>query len=333
MFAGSNSLRTHQDSSEQTRERGHMAIERAGNMQGINLGPNLIEKAKRVFDVALTAKYTKGRRSNCVVAACCYITCRMEQTSHMLIDFADAFSTNVYQIGAVFLQLRRIFLGDNMTMPLVDPGLYMARFADKLDFGAETQKVVQNANRIAQRMNRDWITTGRRPSGICAASLFIAARMNGFNRTIREIVLVVKICEGTLRKRLKEFQNTDSAKLSTSDFETIMLDSAANPPSFSQKRKQQETKGIENDNADDDQELIEEVTRYVQQTELLIPPTFDESLSDLDDDPEIITALAMSDDEQDFKEQLWTAENFDWIQKQSTKQTIKKEPARKVIPS
>ena len=115
-------------------------------------------KAKRVFDVALTAKYTKGRRANCVVAACCYITCRMEQTSHMMIDFADAFSTNVFQIGAVFLQLRSIFLGEsgNIAMPLVDPGLYMARFADKLDFGNETGKVIQNANRVAQRMSRDW---------------------------------------------------------------------------------------------------------------------------------------------------------------------------------
>ena len=91
-FVGAPGLRMHQDSSEQTRERGHAAIERAGNMQGIQMGPNLIEKAKRVFDIALTAKYTKGRRTNCVVAACCYITCRMEQTSHMMIDFADAFS-------------------------------------------------------------------------------------------------------------------------------------------------------------------------------------------------------------------------------------------------
>lgn len=51
----------------------------------------------------------------------------MEKTSHMMIDFADAFSTNVYQIGAIFLQLRVIFLENSGygLMPLVDPGLYM----------------------------------------------------------------------------------------------------------------------------------------------------------------------------------------------------------------
>lgn len=45
-FAGSATLRSHQESSEATRDRGHASIERAGNMQGINMGPNLIEKAK-----------------------------------------------------------------------------------------------------------------------------------------------------------------------------------------------------------------------------------------------------------------------------------------------
>ena len=45
-YQGNASLRSHQDSSEATRERGHLSIERAGNMQVINMGPNLIEKAK-----------------------------------------------------------------------------------------------------------------------------------------------------------------------------------------------------------------------------------------------------------------------------------------------
>jgi transcription factor IIIB subunit 2 len=329
-FSGTGSLRPHQDSSEQTRERGHSAIERAANIQGIKMSPNLIEKAKRVFDIALTAKYTKGRKANCVIAACCYITCRMEQTSHMMIDFADAFSTNVYQIGAVFLQLRSIFLGEcgGITMPLVDPGLYMARFADKLDFGNETQKVVQVANRISQRMNRDWITTGRRPAGVCAASLFIAARMNGFKRTIREIVLVVKICDGTVRMRLKEFENTESGKLSTANFETINIAQDENPPSFQkgikrkheQQRLQVRKKHDQQEDQEDSEvdELLNEAKSFLTESFKVNPDLMDtgESLSDLDDDPDVINCLAMSDDETEFKGQLWMAENREWVEKQ-----------------
>ena len=225
---------------------------------------------------------------------------------------------------------------------MVDPGLYMARFADKLDFGADTGRIVQHANRVAQRMSRDWISTGRRPSGICAASLYIAARLNNYNRTIREIVLVVKICEGTLRQRLKEFSKTQSGQLSTTDFQTIMLDTAENPPSFNtnQKRKHEVSTNVQEDaqeeNEDDEEELLLEATKYVNDIEQTsdLAATADERLSDLDEDPEVVNCLALSDDEQEFKNELWMAENSDWLQKQAENGpkliTAKKEP-RKVF--
>ncbi len=60
----------------------------------------------------------------------------------------------------------------HIRLPLVDPALYISRFADRLDFGDKVHSVVKDANRIAQRMNRDWLQTGRRPAGLCAASTF-----------------------------------------------------------------------------------------------------------------------------------------------------------------
>lgn len=202
----------------------------------------------------------------------------------------------------------------------------MARFADKLDFGIDTAKVVANANRVAQRMDRDWIVRGRRPAGICAASLYIAARMNGYKRTIREIVLVVKICEGTLRTRLKEFQQTDSGQLSKATFEAINLDESANPPSFVQhhKRKEQTSisavlpiEEIEEQPEIEEEELINEAQTLVSKDNDFHPnaPTKEDTLSDLDDDPEVINSLAMSDDETAFKKELWMAENQDWVKK------------------
>jgi transcription factor IIIB subunit 2 len=50
-------------------------------------------------------------------------------------------------------------------------------------------------------MDRDWITSGRRPAGICGACLLIAARMNGFRRTTREMIYVVKVADVTIQKR------------------------------------------------------------------------------------------------------------------------------------
>lgn len=50
-----------------------------------------------------------------------------------------------------------------------DPCLYIPRFAHMLEFGLKTHEVSMTALRLVQRMKRDWMHTGRRPSGLCGA--------------------------------------------------------------------------------------------------------------------------------------------------------------------
>jgi transcription factor IIIB subunit 2 len=45
------------------------------------------------------------------------------------------------------------------------------RFAHKLEFGDKTHVVSTTASRIVQRMKRDSIHSGRRPSGLCGAGI------------------------------------------------------------------------------------------------------------------------------------------------------------------
>ena len=86
-------------------------------------------------------------------------------------------------------------------LPEIDPGLFIPRFAQKLNFGEKTHDVTLTALRLVQRMNRDWMATGRRPSGLCGAALLVSARMYEFERSLDDIVKVVKIGKTTLRKR------------------------------------------------------------------------------------------------------------------------------------
>uniref|UniRef100_A0A3Q3IX88 Transcription factor TFIIB cyclin-like domain-containing protein n=1 Tax=Monopterus albus TaxID=43700 RepID=A0A3Q3IX88_MONAL len=88
------------------------------------------------------------------------------------------------------------------------------------------------AMRLVQRMKRDWMHTGRRPSGLCGAALLVAARMHEFCRTIKEVVSVVKVCESTLRKRLTEFEDTPSSQLTIEEFMRVDLDQECDPPCF-----------------------------------------------------------------------------------------------------
>lgn len=55
---------------------------------------------------------------------------------------------------------------------ILDPCLYIMRFANKLEFGEKTHEVSMTAIRVVQRMKRDSIHSGRKPSGLCGAGKF-----------------------------------------------------------------------------------------------------------------------------------------------------------------
>lgn len=225
-------------SREQTVANAKHAIRALGSAK--HVPPNTIEKAGRLFMLALQGgtfkpdgpepkNFVLGRRSEYTQASCLYVACRMDKTNHMLIDFADAIGVNVFILGRSYLRLIRCL---DLKMPVIDPSIYISRFASLLDFGEETQRVAQDATRLVHRFNKDWITHGRRPAGICGACLLLAARMNNFRRSVAEIIQVVKIADITLRKRLDEFKRTPSSKLTIDDFRSIWLEEEMEPPAF-----------------------------------------------------------------------------------------------------
>ncbi|KAF9301095.1 transcription factor TFIIIB subunit brf1 [Mortierella antarctica] len=251
--SGPGRRQTSQESREKTLDAARRRI--TAMAVALKLNEHHAEVAQRYFNLALNNNFIQGRRSEHVVACCLYIVCRMEKTTHMLIDFSELLSLNVFKLGVTFLHLTKQL---SLTLPLVDPSLYISRFATMLDFGEDTQRVANDALRLVSRMDRDWIRTGRRPAGVCGACLLIAARMHHYRRSQKEIIQVVKIGESTLRKRLDEFAATPSGQLTVSDFRELWLEDAADPPAFakSKKRSQWDLDGDEDDQDEVNQEII-----------------------------------------------------------------------------
>jgi len=169
----------------------------------------------------------------------------------MLIDFSDVLHINVFTLGQTYLKLIHLL---KVRMPNIDPTIYVHRFAKYLEFGNDQNKVAKDALRLIQRMNRDWIVQGRRPSGICGAALILAARMNNFRRSVREVVYVVKVADLTIHKRLQEFKDTRSGDLTVEEFRSIWLEQSHDPPSFGPKKKKRKRVRRVND----DGEVVEE---------------------------------------------------------------------------
>ncbi|KAF9937743.1 transcription factor TFIIIB subunit brf1 [Mortierella alpina] len=257
--SGPGRRQTSQESREKTLDA---ARRRIANMAvPLKLNEHHVEVAQRYFNLAITNNFIQGRRSDHVVACCLYIVCRMERTTHMLIDFSELLQLNVFKLGVTFLHLSKQL---NLTLPLVDPSLYISRFANMLDFGEDTQRVANDALRLVSRMDRDWIRTGRRPAGICGACLLIAARMHHYRRSQQEIIQVVKIGESTLRKRLDEFAATSSGQLKVAEFREIWLEDAADPPAFSKSKKRRHLELGEDEEAEE--EINQEILRRGERT-------------------------------------------------------------------
>ncbi|KAI2472689.1 hypothetical protein F4781DRAFT_318569 [Annulohypoxylon bovei var. microspora] len=221
------------DARERTiREARNMMIGFAHQLKEVP--PNAVDAGIQIFKLVMEENWLQGRGMDKVVPVCLYTACRREDRCKvMLIDFAELVHVNVYELGHVFKDLNNIYSFQNNNVKSIIPEDLIYRFCSKLDFGDFTNKVAADAIRLCQRMGRDWMVMGRRPSGICGACILMAARMWNFRRTVREVVYVVKVTTVTIEQRLEEFTVTESGDLTIEDFlNREFLESRHDPPAF-----------------------------------------------------------------------------------------------------
>lgn len=248
-------------------------------VSALKLSSRHTESALRLFRLAVERNFHKGRRMTNVCCACLYVVCRTERSPHMLIDFADVLETNVFVLGHTFLKFAQVL---SVQLPIIDPSLYIHRFASKLEFGEKTHIVAMSALRIVARMQRDWLSHGRRPSSLCGAALLCAASMHDFHRSMIDVCRVVRVGNVSLRERLQELNRTPTAALTTAEIDAgggddgkecslITHEGAAkpcDPPAFQRlKKKMLNAKMMEKDDQDAIGERSSKKVRIMPRTE------------------------------------------------------------------
>jgi transcription factor IIIB 90 kDa subunit len=220
-------------------------------------------------------------------------------------------------------------------MPVIDPSLFIHRFCAKLEFGENLQQVSMTALRLLQRMKRDWMCHGRRPTGLVGAAILIAARYHGFKRTTNQIVQTVHVCDETIRKRLVEFKQTSVAKLTREEFEKIDLEKdikeECDPPSFKKAVGIKEILRL----ANYEKELVKKASQIEQE---ILAPVDDEDVimidnsvilysgevkieEELDDDE--IDSYLLTKEESIMKSLMWHNMHRDWLEEQALKEKKK----------
>jgi transcription factor IIIB subunit 2 len=216
---------------------------------------NVLETATHMYTLARMHAFQRPIKENAAVAL--YVACRKTKgNTTMLIDLAEQIKMNVFDLGATYKKFVQAvnYDGELENIPLIEIEPVIMKFAQRLEFGEATRQVAADAASILARMDRDWMVTGRQPMGLVGACLLLAARMNNFRRTLREVVFVVRAGEVTILKRLEEFRATDAGRMPVRDFRehSRNLKRAADPPSFSKEAKKRKTLQLGDDEPDNE---------------------------------------------------------------------------------
>jgi transcription initiation factor TFIIB len=148
--------------------------------------------------MAVQKGLVRGRSMESVVAGSLYAACRRHGVPRTLDELSEAASIDKKEIGRTYRFVTRE-LGIKI-LPS-NPADYIARFVSALELSAETQSRSVEIIEQAQEME---LTSGRGPTGIAAASLYVSALLNGEKRTQREVADVAGVTEVTIRNRYKE---------------------------------------------------------------------------------------------------------------------------------
>ena len=191
-----------------TRSRIHKSIDRnlANAMNELdrfssqlNLPTNIKESAAITYRKMVNKNLIRGRSIEAMLAASLYTVCRIKGLPKTLDDFIEFSSITKKELGRCYrLILKELKIKNIKVSSPID---FIPRFCADLSLSGRTQN---RAAKIIQLAQRHYITAGKAPTGLAAASLYIAAIQTDERRTQKAIADIAGITEATVRTRYKE---------------------------------------------------------------------------------------------------------------------------------
>ena len=167
---------------------------------GVKLGiaKDIKETAALIYRKAVEKNLIRGRSIESIVCAAVYAACRKINLPRTLDEIAKASDANKKKIGKAYRHLAKE-LGLNLKP--TTPYSYVAQFCNKLDL--DKQAIVISED-IVRKSIESGISSGKGPTGVAAASIYIASVILKKPKTQKEVARVSGVTEVTIRNRYKE---------------------------------------------------------------------------------------------------------------------------------
>jgi len=164
----------------------------------MGLPRNVREAAAMVYRKAVEKNLIRGRSIEGVAAAALYAACRQCAVPRTLDEIANSSRVDRKEIGRTYRFLTREL---QLKLMPTSPEDYTPRFCSELGLNEDTRS---KAIEILQQAAEKELTSGRGPTGVAAAAIYVASILCGERKTQREVADVAGVTEVTIRNRYKE---------------------------------------------------------------------------------------------------------------------------------
>ncbi|MEM3586187.1 MAG: transcription initiation factor IIB [Candidatus Jordarchaeaceae archaeon] len=164
----------------------------------LGLSQNIREETAIIYRKAMEHRLIRGRSVDGMTAAALYAACRKCRIPLTLDDVAEISRAEKREIARSYRFIAREL---KLEIPPVNPIEYIPKFSSALNL---TGPVQEKAVELMQKVSEKGLTSGRDPTSIAAAVVYISSILMKERRTQKEISEAAKVTEVTIRNRYKE---------------------------------------------------------------------------------------------------------------------------------
>ena len=173
----------------------------------LTIPSSIKEMAAIIYRKALKKDIVRGRTIKGVAAAALYAACRYSKNPRTLKEVSEASFQHPKDVARNY---RLIVHNLNMKMPIDKPMDYVTKIAEKAQVSSETEGLAIQLINEAQKRRA---TSGKDPSAVAAAALYLAGKLVHENVTQSCLAEAANITEVTIRNRKKDLAKILQLKL------------------------------------------------------------------------------------------------------------------------
>jgi len=164
----------------------------------LGLPKTIMDESSLLYRKCLEANIIRGRSIPGVAAACIFISCELAGIPRPIQDVSSSLRMGKKELGRT---IRNVKSALKIRTGPKTANLYFDQFCSKLQL---SPAVRVECEKMYEKVEKFEMDSGRGPTGLAAAIIYIASITCGQRRTQREISDIAGVTEVTIRNRYKE---------------------------------------------------------------------------------------------------------------------------------